>query len=101
MGVIVKEALANGRLATRGAAPALDRVADRLGAGPDAVAIAAVLAQPFVDIVLSGAATVGAVRANLAAAGLELDDDALAELDAALEQDSAAYWAQRGELPWN
>jgi aryl-alcohol dehydrogenase-like predicted oxidoreductase len=100
MGVIVKEALANGRLATHGAEPALDRVADRLGVGPDAVAIAAVLAQPFVDVVLSGAATVGAVRSNLAAAGLELDEPALAELDG-LEQDSAAYWTQRSELPWN
>jgi len=100
MGVIVKEALANGRLATRGAVPALDRVAERLGATPDAVALAAVLAQPFVDVVLSGAATVGALRSNLAAAGLELDDAALAELEG-LEEDSAAYWAERSELPWN
>ena len=100
MGVIVKEALANGRLATRGAVPALDRVAERLGATPDAVALAAVLAQPFVDVVLSGAATVGALRSNLAAAGVELDDAALAELEG-LEEDSAAYWAERSELPWN
>jgi aryl-alcohol dehydrogenase-like predicted oxidoreductase len=100
MGVIVKEALANGRLATRGEVPALDRVADRLGAGPDAVALAAVLAQPFVDVVLSGVATVGTLQSNLVAAGLELDDAALFELDG-LEEDSAAYWAQRGELPWN
>jgi aryl-alcohol dehydrogenase-like predicted oxidoreductase len=100
LGVIVKEALANGRLATRGASPALDRVAADLGATPDAVALAAVLAEPFVDVVLSGAATVGALRSNLAAADLTLDENALAALDA-LEEPSDAYWAARGEMPWN
>src|SRR3954468_10938778 len=78
MGTIIKEALANGRLARRGADPALDRVADRLGATPDAVALAAVLAQPFVDVALSGAATTGALRSNVAAATLDLDGDASA-----------------------
>jgi aryl-alcohol dehydrogenase-like predicted oxidoreductase len=99
LGVIVKEALANGRLATREAHPALVAVADRLGAAPDAVALAAVLAQPFVDVVLSGAATAGALRSNLAAADLTLDASALSELDA-LEEDSAAYWTARGEMAW-
>jgi aryl-alcohol dehydrogenase-like predicted oxidoreductase len=99
LGVIVKEALANGRLATRDAHPALVAVADRLGAAPDAVALAAVLAQPFVDVVLSGAATTGALRSNLAAADLELGAAALAELDA-LEEDSARYWAARGDMAW-
>jgi aryl-alcohol dehydrogenase-like predicted oxidoreductase len=100
LGVIVKEALANGRLAARGASPAVDRVADELGARPDAVALAAVLAQPFVDVVLSGAATVESLRSNLAAADLTLDAAALAALDL-LEEDSAAYWATRGEMTWN
>jgi len=99
LGVIVKEALANGRLATRDAHPALVAVADRLGAAPDAVALAAVLAQPFVDVVLSGAATTGALRSNLAAADLELGAPALAELDT-LEEDSAGYWAARGDMAW-
>jgi aryl-alcohol dehydrogenase-like predicted oxidoreductase len=100
LGVIVKEALANGRLATRGASPALDRLADGFGVTPDAVALAAVLAQPFVDVVLSGAATADALRSNLAAAALALDPDALAALDG-LEEDSAAYWTTRGEMAWN
>jgi aryl-alcohol dehydrogenase-like predicted oxidoreductase len=100
VGTIVKEALANGRLATRGGHPALDAVADRLGAAPDAVALAAVLAQPFVDAALSGAATVGAVRSNVAAAEVDLDAGALAELDA-LEERSEEYWAARSKLGWN
>jgi len=100
MGVIVKEALANGRLATRGSAAELASVADGLGAAPDTVALAAVLAQPFVDVVLSGAATLGSLASNLAAADLELDAGTLAALDA-LEEDSDAYWAARGDMDWN
>jgi aryl-alcohol dehydrogenase-like predicted oxidoreductase len=100
IGTIVKEALANGRLARRGAHPVLDRVADRLGAAPDAVALAAVLAQPFADVVLSGAATTGALRSNLAAVMVDLDAGALAELDA-LEEPSEAYWDARSDLGWN
>ena len=99
LGVIIKEALANGRLATRAAHPALVAVADRLGATPDAVALAAVLAQPFADVALSGAATTAALRSNLAAAELEVDATTLAELDA-LEEDSAGYWAARGDMAW-
>jgi aryl-alcohol dehydrogenase-like predicted oxidoreductase len=99
LGVIVKEALANGRLARPGADSVLDRVAARLGTSPDAVALAAVLAQPFTDVVLSGAATEQALRSNLAAVELELDQATLAELDA-LHEDSEAYWAARGALAW-
>ena len=52
--VIVKEAMANGR-ALR--SPPLAAAAARLGCTPDALAMAAVLAQPFTPVVLSGAAT--------------------------------------------
>src|SRR5690606_25709587 len=62
--VIVKEALANGTLTERNddpsLAPSLERLRSegvRLGAGMDAVAIAAAMAKPWADIVLSGAAT--------------------------------------------
>jgi aryl-alcohol dehydrogenase-like predicted oxidoreductase len=100
LGVIVKEALANGRLARCGADPVLDRVAVRLGTSPDAVALGAVLAQPFTDVVLSGASTEEALRSNLAAVEIELDPGTLAELDT-LAEDSEDYWAARGALAWN
>src|SRR4051794_17734763 len=99
LGVIVKEALANGRLARRGGHPALDDLADALGAAPDAVALAAVLAQPFADEVLSGAATAGALGSTLAATGLAPDAQALTTL-AALADPSDDYWPARGELAW-
>jgi aryl-alcohol dehydrogenase-like predicted oxidoreductase len=97
MAVIVKEALANGRLVRNAA---LERAAGALGATPDAVALAAVLAQPFADVVLSGVATRDALASNLGAARLRLPDAALEEL-APLEEDSREYWSTRSALPWN
>jgi len=99
LAVIVKEALANGRLSPRGAPPALARVAAGLGAPEDAVALAVVLAQPFADVVLSGAATPEALRSNLGAATLELPEEALDAL-ATLEEPADEYWTARGELAW-
>src|SRR4051794_7667954 len=58
VGVIVKEAVANGRLTARGGVAELDVVAGAAGSSPDAVALAAALARPWADVVLSGAATV-------------------------------------------
>ena len=46
---------------------ALAEVAGLAGTTPDALALAVVLAQPWVDVVLSGAATVGEIESNLAA----------------------------------
>jgi aryl-alcohol dehydrogenase-like predicted oxidoreductase len=98
--VIVKEALANGRLTDRGADPALTRAAQELGTTEDALALSAALAQPWAGLVLSGAATVRQLRSNLAARELAWDDELEARL-AGLIEDSEAYWATRAELPWN
>jgi aryl-alcohol dehydrogenase-like predicted oxidoreductase len=100
MGVIVKEAVANGRLTARGAIPELDEVAHRLGASPDAVALAAVLGQPWVDVVLSGAATSEHLASNLAAWGLPWDDEAAAAL-ADLAEEPESYWQERSDMQWN
>lgn len=108
--VIVKEAVANGRLTTRGAAPgpervppppaALTDVAHAHGVGLDVVALAYVRAQPFVDVVLSGATTVAQLHSNLAARRLELTDADLAALSG-LAEAPPVYWARRARLPWN
>ncbi len=94
-GVIVKEALANGRLTDRGAVPELAAAARAAGCTPDALALAVALAQPWVDVVLSGAATVEQLRSNLSA--LQARPDSLE----GLTEDPETYWEQRGELPWN
>ena len=82
--VIVKEALANGRLAVGDNAPG------------DAAALAAVLAQPWVTIVLSGAATADQLTSNLRAEQLTVDPDRWAGLAVPGTQ----YWSERSRLPW-
>jgi aryl-alcohol dehydrogenase-like predicted oxidoreductase len=101
-GVIVKEAVANGRLTPHGSGAeqaVLRLVAGRHGTGVDAVAIAAVLANPWVDVVLSGAVNPRQLAGNLAAERLRLEPDDLAEL-AGLALSPERYWAERAELPW-
>ncbi|MBY0229572.1 MAG: aldo/keto reductase [Gemmataceae bacterium] len=100
MGVIVKEGLANGRLTPRGGpSPVLEATAARLGTTLDALALAAVLAQPWADVVLSGAATVEQLRSNAAALAVRWDAEAEAAL-AGLAEPSAAYWEARSRLAW-
>jgi aryl-alcohol dehydrogenase-like predicted oxidoreductase len=99
LGVIVKEGVANGRL-TAGTAPAAlaSAAADR-DLTPDTLALAAVLAQPWAGVVLSGAASVAQLHSNLAAAGVGWDaglDERLAEVT----EDPRSYWATRGSLAW-
>lgn len=100
--VMVKEGMANGRLAVPD--PALDRIllpiAKATGTSRDAVALAAALHQPWADVVLSGAATTAQLSSNLRAAEVELTPDQLEDL-AALAEPPAAYWAQRSQLPWS
>jgi aryl-alcohol dehydrogenase-like predicted oxidoreductase len=107
MGIIVKEALANGRLTHRNTdlafAPKLGllkRHAARLNTTVDALALAAALAQPWVDVVLSGAATREHLRSNLQALHVAWDEEAAVEL-ATLVEPPEVYWETRKQLPWN
>ncbi|WP_405016751.1 aldo/keto reductase [Kitasatospora sp. NBC_00070] len=95
--VVVKEGMANGRLADRNAADALRTLAAGTGASCDALALAAAAAQPWADVVLSGAATTGQLASNLTAPAL--DPDRLAAL-AGLAEPAEAYWRTRAALPW-
>jgi aryl-alcohol dehydrogenase-like predicted oxidoreductase len=107
MGVIVKEALANGRLTLRNDDPAfaarrhvLEEQAARLQTTPEALALAAVLAQPWADVVLSGAATAEQVRSNAGALSVPWDREAAERLGAIAEA-ADEYWRRRGQLSWN
>jgi aryl-alcohol dehydrogenase-like predicted oxidoreductase len=97
--VLVKEALANGRLTARGGDETLAATARERGASEDAIALAAALARPWADVVLSGAATVAQLESNLAALDLAWDEK-LEQRLAGLVEEPAAYWAARAELPW-
>jgi aryl-alcohol dehydrogenase-like predicted oxidoreductase len=98
--VIVKEALANGRLTDRGDVPALIAAARDRSTAPDALALAAALAQPWADIVLSGAATVETLEGNLRAREIDAEG-ATDERLASIAEDPEAYWTARAALSWN
>jgi aryl-alcohol dehydrogenase-like predicted oxidoreductase len=101
--VVVKEAVANGRLAPGGADSAgAQRVADLAAeedVGVDQLAVAAALAQPWVWRVLSGAATADQLASHVAAAELAVDPDVIGEA-LTFAEDPAAYWAARSARPW-
>jgi aryl-alcohol dehydrogenase-like predicted oxidoreductase len=102
-GVVVKEAVANGRLTPRGAggaAEVLRAVAAAHRVAPDALALAWALSRPFASVVLSGAASVAQLQSNLGALAVPreaVEDGRLATLAEAPE----AYWRERGALAWN
>lgn len=103
--VIVKEGVANGRLTSAGdagaeGAPLAARAAE-LGTTPDALALAAALAQPWCTSVLSGAVTVGQLRSNLAALDLAAAAGRAALDVPGLAEEPSAYWATRSARPWS
>jgi aryl-alcohol dehydrogenase-like predicted oxidoreductase len=102
--VIVKEAVANGRLAPGGAddSPGAARavqLAGRVGIPVDQLAIAAALAQPWAWRVLSGAVHPRQLASNLAGETVRLPEDVLAEL-ATLAESPREYWAARSARSW-
>ncbi|WP_069173320.1 aldo/keto reductase [Streptomyces griseus] len=98
--VIVKEAMANGRLAGAEAPAVVREIGADAGLDADAVALAFVLHQPWAGVVLSGAATVTQLAGNLHAPVLDLDEGRLDRLDALVEEPEA-YWRHRASLPWS
>ena len=107
MGVIIKEALANGRLTPRNQSPefkekmaTLTQLAGQQNTTIDALALAAVLNQPFVDIVLSGAAQTDHLVSNIAALQIDWQPD-LANALLGLQEETAVYWQTRSQLNWN
>lgn len=108
LGITVKETLANGRLTTRNGDPAFQTqmgwLADAAASHRttiDALAIAAVLAQPWADCALSGATTVEQLASNCAATEVIWAEDELGGLLASLAEMPEAYWAVRSSLAWN
>ena len=110
MDIIVKEAMANGRLTDRNTAAAfapklskLSESASSLGTTVDALALACVMCQPFKPMVLSGAATTEHLQSNAKAVDLaqKLDMDLVHDLMQTCVMDPKAYWDERSALSWN
>jgi aryl-alcohol dehydrogenase-like predicted oxidoreductase len=94
MRTIVKESLANGRLSDRGDVLELKAAARERGTTPDALALAVALAQPFIDVLLLGAATVAQVQTNTRASTVDPSGFALTP------EPAKEYWAKRQQLVW-
>jgi aryl-alcohol dehydrogenase-like predicted oxidoreductase len=97
-GVIIKEVLANGRLTDEHAGPglkALEPLARSAGA-LDAIAFAAALANPWADVVLSGAVTERQFTSNLRALEITWNPTTLPVVAQSPDQ----YWAARSKLSW-
>jgi aryl-alcohol dehydrogenase-like predicted oxidoreductase len=120
MKVVVKEALANGRLTGEALSgkreegsgkrdndhvlfPAVARIrelAEGRGTTIEMLALGAALARPWADVVLTGAATVGQIQSNVAALELSYDDE-LEEQLRSVSISSAEYWNTRSSFRWN
>jgi len=106
-GIIVKEALANGRLTSRNKSrlfsdklKVLKSIAGRHGIGEDALAIAYIIQQPWATTVLSGAATTAHLTSNIDALKIKLHSSDVRLLNQLVEPPED-YWDLRAELAWN
>lgn len=106
LGVIAKEVHANGRLTDGNDRPedaalvaTLGRIAAGAGRTTADLALAWVLAQPAIDVALSGAATTAQLASHVAASARALDSSTIAAM-APLAEAPHTYWATRGRLPW-
>jgi aryl-alcohol dehydrogenase-like predicted oxidoreductase len=109
MRVVVKESLANGRL-TQGnrdeddvlfpAVARISELAESRGTTIETLALAAALARPWADVVLTGAAAVGQIQSNVAALELAFDPELEERLRSA-SINSTEYWRARSSFRWN
>ncbi len=91
--IVIKEALANGRLTSSGDLPATSPDVD---ATPDALALSIAMNQSPADVVLSGAVNISQLESNLSARDLPATTSSVSP--SALAPDE--YWAERSALPW-
>jgi aryl-alcohol dehydrogenase-like predicted oxidoreductase len=109
MKVIVKEVLANGRL-THGnrdhddvlfsPVSRIRQLAESHGMATEMLALAAALARPWADVVLTGAATVEQIQSSAGARGIAYDAE-LEEQLRSVSVNSAEYWRARSTFRWN
>jgi aryl-alcohol dehydrogenase-like predicted oxidoreductase len=109
MNVVVKESLANGRLTNGNRDPddafsplvaRIRKLAERRGTTLEMLALAAALARPWADVVLTGAATAGQIKSSVAALRVSYDDE-LDEQFRSLSISSTEYWRARSAFIWN
>jgi len=107
LGIIIKEALANGRLTVKNQDPDFkDKIylfefhEKQMDITTDALALATVLNQPWADVVLSGAVTPDQLKSNLNALAVQWNEQIASALSF-LREPADQYWKTRSRLVWN
>ncbi len=102
IGIIVKEAVANGRLTVKNKQNILPmaQMANDLGVTIDALSLAYVASRSWSPIVLSGAANTDQLVSNLEYNHIDLSEMEYKKLER-LSMSASAYWKARSALEWN
>jgi aryl-alcohol dehydrogenase-like predicted oxidoreductase len=105
--IIVKEAMANGRLLPNKRFPGyremytyLEKLGKKYEVGVDAIALRFVMDNLRPTIVLSGASSTDQLKGNMRALNFHLNNEELHRLSA-YASDPGAYWQERKNLEWN
>jgi len=99
--IIIKEALANGRVCTNNSSKKqLETLAKAYNVGADAIALRFVIDTLHPTMVLSGASNTNHLAQNLKALDFNLSSEDL-KLLKSLRIDSNEYWNERSGLAWN
>jgi aryl-alcohol dehydrogenase-like predicted oxidoreductase len=105
--IIIKEALANGRVFRNHLFPEyvqaysyLEKLAKKYSVGIDAIALRFVIDVLEPTLILSGGAHTTQIKENLKALNFELDANEIAKLES-FKVSSQLYWQERSNLEWN
>ena len=99
--VIVKEAVANGRLTSRNPnLPRFSGLAEQYNTTMDGLALSAVINRPWISVVLSGAANAAHLRSNLKAQEIVWSEELEQSIKSFCETPEN-YWTTRSSLAWN
>jgi aryl-alcohol dehydrogenase-like predicted oxidoreductase len=105
--IIIKEALANGRVFRNHLFPEyvqaysyLEKLAKKYSVGIDAIALRFVIDVLEPTLILSGGAHTTQIKENLKALNFELDANEIAKLQS-FKVSSQLYWQERSNLEWN
>ncbi|MFT5964669.1 MAG: aryl-alcohol dehydrogenase-like predicted oxidoreductase [Flavobacterium sp.] len=105
--VIIKEALANGRIFKnenfshyKKLYVVIDSLAKKYRVGTDAIALRFVMDNLEPTYLLSGASSTGQLEQNIKAYSFKLDKEELQSLNS-FKTDSQKYWKERNVLSWN
>lgn len=105
--VIIKEALANGRMFRNSKFPKyqslyeyLDQLSEKYSVGIDAIALRFIIDDLEPSTILSGASNSNQLKENLKALNFELDKNEISKLKLFTVSPNN-YWQERNELKWN